>query len=126
MIENRHAEAECGAARQRLADAAEAQYAHGLAMHIPAEHVGADVLRPASFPHQVGKFNQTPGRCDGQREYRVGGGLGQHAGRVAQQDAALIERSERIVIHAHRNAGDDLQPRRARQHCCIDRKTGAD
>ena len=126
MIEHRHAEAQRGAARDCLADAAEAEYADGLAMDVPAEQVRADVAGPASFPHQCRKFDQAPAARHDQREYRVGGGLGQHARRVAKHDAAGMQFRQRIVVHAHRDAGDDFQPRRARQHGCVDRITGAD
>ena len=115
-IQHRHAEAERGAPRHRLADAAEAEHAERLAVHVPAEQVFADVARPAAVAHVVRQLDEAPRRGHHEREHGVGGGLGQHAGRVAQHDAALLQRGEIVVVDADRDAGDHLQLRRLRQH----------
>ena len=93
----------------RLADAAETEDAQRLAVHVPAEQVFADVARPAAFAHQAGQLDQAPAGRHDEREDRVGGGFGQHAGRVAQHDAARCQRVQRVVVDADRDAGDDLR-----------------
>ena len=56
-------------------------------------------------------IDQPPRRGDEQTEGHVGGGVGQHAGRVADRDAARRRRRHVDVVEADRVIADHLEPR---------------
>ena len=85
------------------------------AVHVDAEEV-ADVEARSSGParRSASASDGAPRRGEDQEEGEVGGGLVEHPGRVAHRDAELGGGGDVDVVVAHRDVGDDLQPRRAR------------
>ncbi|MNZ60895.1 hypothetical protein D3C78_789710 [compost metagenome] len=109
VVEHLHAEAEVPAPGDGCADAAEAEDAELLAVHVDAELRGVDGALPLAG---LGPGVQLGGASSGaqqQGEAEVGGGFGEHVGGVGQWDAALVEIGDVVVVVAHRDAGDHFQ-----------------
>ncbi|MNC28236.1 hypothetical protein D3C75_764350 [compost metagenome] len=79
-------------------------------MHVAAELRGADRRLPVAGLDPGIQLRHAP--CGGhqQGEAEVGGGLGQHIRGVGEQDAALVQVGQLVVVVAHRDGRDDLQP----------------
>ncbi|MCY1396580.1 hypothetical protein D9M71_115580 [compost metagenome] len=109
VVEHLHAEAEVPAPGDGCADAAEAEDAEFLAVHVDAELRGVDGALPLAG---LGPGVQLGGASSGaqqQGEAEVGGGFGEHVGGVGQRDAALVEIGDVVVVVADRDAGDHFQ-----------------
>ena len=99
-------EAKRAAPRDRLADAAHAEDAEGRAMHVGAgEHVVAPSA-PFAAPQEMFALADAPRRGHHQSEAEVGRGLGQHAGRIADQHAARGAGGDVDVVVADGHAAD--------------------
>ncbi len=61
-------------------------------------------------------FAETPRRGQHQTHGAVGGGVGQHSGRVGDDDAPLGGRGHVDVVEAHRVVADGAQPGQSRVH----------
>jgi len=95
-------------------------------MHIAAKQVFSNVLRPPALAHQLRQLHKPAAGSHEEGKHRVCHRFVKHSGGVAQHDAARLQHVQRVVVHAHRNAGHHLQPGRTRQHGGIDGKAGAD
>ena len=99
-----------GAAGDRLADAAEPDEPERRAVHVAAEVLHDPPALPA-VAAQVGfGVVREAGRGEDQQEREVGGGLVEHARRVADRDAELGGRGDVDVVVADRDVRDDPQP----------------
>ena len=125
VVDHRHTKTKMPTLGQGFTDAAHADDAQGLAMHITAEMRRADVFVPLTGAHHVGQFDHTPGGGEDQRKTGVGGGFGEHVGGVAEQDAAPSQVVDVIVVDADRNAGHGLQLRRQVEQLGIQAQAGA-
>jgi hypothetical protein len=120
LVEHAHPEAPAPP-RHRAADAAEADHAQGLAVHVAAQerHV-LPLLESALAQVTVGFHHATRGgHQEGPRE--VGGGVGQHVGGVGDHHAPLGAGRHVDVVEADRDVGDDAQVRARVQQRLIDR-----
>ena len=90
-VEDLHPEA-LGAARDRLADAPEADDPERRAGHLGAERAVGLERDPLALAHVALALGQPPREREQQREREVGGRVGQHVGRVADRDAARASR----------------------------------
>ena len=89
VIDHRHAEAQCAAPRDGLADAAHAQDAQRCAMHVGAGKLVEDAaLVPEAGAHEALGLAQSPRGRHHQREAQIRRCLGQHIGCVGHQHAA--------------------------------------
>ena len=94
VVQHLHAEAR-RAARDRAPDAAVADDAERRAVHVSAEILRDPPPVPAAGA-QVGLgVVREPRRGEDQREREIGGGLVEHAGRVAHDDAVLVRGARR-------------------------------
>ena len=96
-------------ARPRPADAAEADDAELLAAQLGAEHEVERPALPAAAPDQALAFGQPARDAEDQRPGEIGGRLGQHVGRVGDDDAALARGRRRRCCCS--------RPRRWRSPC---------
>ena len=90
-VEDLHPEA-LRAPRDGLADAAEADDAERRAGHLGAEVAVGLERHPLPLAHVALALGQPPREREQQREGEVGGGVGEHVGRVADGDAARVSR----------------------------------
>ena len=111
VVDHRHAKAKVAPLRQRFTNAPHANDAQGLAMHIAAKMQRADVLVPVAGTHHIRQLHHASGGGEDQRKTGVGGGFGEYIRGVAQQDAALGQVVDVVVINAHRNTGHRFQLR---------------
>ncbi|MOA24953.1 hypothetical protein D3C78_1456520 [compost metagenome] len=72
------------------------------------------------------QFSDAAGAAHQQGEGQVGGAFGEHVGGVGEQDPALIEVGQVIVVVAHRYAGYHLQVRGALQLLAPELATDSD
>ncbi len=80
-------------------------------MHVDAEEVVDVEARPPALT-QIGLgVGRTPRRRQQEEEREVGGGLVEDAGGVADRDPELGRGRDVDVVVAHRDVGDDAQPR---------------
>ncbi len=75
--------------------------------------------------YPVGQFHHPPGGGQDQCEAGVGRGFGQHIGGVGKHDTASIKVGDVIVVHAHRDTGNDLELGRQVKQAGIQAHTGA-
>ena len=101
-------------------DATDADEPELLPVQLGAEH---EIERPA-FPRAAADnalaFSKPARDGENQRPGEVGNRLGQHVGRVGDDDTARRRVSDVDVVEADRNIGDDLQLRRGVDHRAID------
>ena len=114
-----HAEA-LAAARHRLPDAAPADDPERRVRQVAAEHVARVPRRPLARAHLALALRDAAGDGEQQRERDVRGRVGQHVGRVADRDAALLGRVEVDVVRADREVGDRLHARRGVEEGAVD------
>eukprot|EP01034_Spumella_vulgaris_P035764 gene35764-44100_t len=94
---------------QCLADTAHANDAQGLAVHIAAKVQGADVLVPVAGAHHIGQLHHASGGGEDQCKAGIGRGFGEYIRGVAEQNAALGQVVDVVVVDAHRDAGDGFK-----------------
>ena len=102
-----------------LPNAAHAQNAQCAAMYVRA---GKHVVTPAVPQTGAQKslaFGHAPGGGHEQCEAKIGGGLGQHVGRVGRLDAGGGHRLQVKIVVAHRHVGANFQVRAGRQQCRV-------
>src|SRR5262245_46736658 len=76
---------------------------------------------PLSRKSVLMPFDDAARRADEQGKVHVGGGIGQHAGRIAHANAALGACRDVDVVEADREVADDLEPRYTFQEWTVDR-----
>ncbi len=108
-VQNRHVEAQTTAPGYGCADIAHADDTQRLAMHIGAEVRRFDAARPLSGLGIGVQFGHSTGAAHDQREAQVSGAFGQYIRRVGQQNAALAQVVDVVVVVTHRDAGHHLQ-----------------
>ena len=90
----------------RLADAAHAQDTESLAGNVHAHELGRRPAHPVVGAEHVHALVGAAGGTQQAEHGDVGGGVGQHVGRVADDDAALGRRRHVDMFVAHREGGD--------------------
>ena len=125
VIDHRHAKSEMTTLRQRLANAAHADDAQHLAMHIGAKMRRAEVALPLTAAHHVRQLDHAPGGGKDQGETGVCGGFGQHVRGVGQQNLAAGQVIDVVVVDAHRHTGNGLQLWRQIEQCGVEFQAGA-
>ena len=109
VVDHLHAKAQSTPARNRLPNAAHAQYAQGAAVHFGArEHVVAPA-RPLARAQKVLALGHPPRRGHQQRKAKVRSGLGQHVWCVGAQDTRSRHGVKVKVVVAHGHVGADFQ-----------------
>ena len=120
VIDHVHAETVRAALCNALPNAAHAQDAQGAAMDLGAgEHVVAP-LGPKARAQEMLALGHAPRRGHQQGEAEVGGGLGQHVGRVGAQHTGGGHGVHVEVVVTHGHVGDDPEMRAGRQHLRVD------
>ena len=105
-----HADAKRRGARgDGAADPAEADDPELLAAQLGAEHEIERPGLPASAPHQAVAFGDTAHDAENQRPGEIGGGLGEHVGRVGDDHAQLARRVHVDVVDADRHRRHHLE-----------------
>jgi hypothetical protein len=107
-VEHLHSEA-LGAARDRLADAPEADDPECRAGHLGTERAVGLERDPLPLAHVALALREPPREREQEREGEVGRGVGQDVGRVADRDAAARGGVEVDVVGADRVVGDRAQ-----------------
>ena len=124
VVQHAHAKASCRAPGQGFADAAHANDAQGLAMHVTAKMRRPQVGLPMAVTHPVRQLHHPPGGSQNQGKAGVGSGFGEHVRCVGQHHATPAEFANIVVVHAHRNAGHHFQLRRQVQQTGIQAQAG--
>ena len=107
-----HAHVEAvGAAGDRLADAPVADDAQRRAVHVGAQEGGGLPREPGAGGDGGGRVGELARGGQQEREGQVGGRLGQHAGGVADRDAASPARLEVDIVGADRHHRHGAQVR---------------
>ena len=123
VINDLHAKAERATPGNALADAAHAQNAQCGAVNVSTgKHVKAP-LGPLAGTQKVFAFGDAAGGGHHQRKAKVGGGFGQHIGRVGGQHAGRRHGVNVKVVVAHRHVGADFQVRAGGQHLGVNAVT---
>ena len=105
---------------QGVADAAHADDAERPAGEVLAEMAERLPRLPLAGQAVVVPLDEPAGGGDQQAEGHVGGGVGQHAGRVADGDAAGRGRRDVDVVEADRVVADHLEARRGVEQGGVD------
>ena len=116
-----HAHVEAvGAAGDRLADAPVADDAQRRAVHVGAQEGGGLPREPGAGGDGGGRVGELARGGQQEREGQVGGRLGQHAGGVADRDAASPARLEVDIVGADRHHRHGAQVRRGVEQLVVD------
>lgn len=107
-IENTHAES-LGPTRHGAADATEADDAERRASDTRAEKLRRCPASPGSGTGKLVGFDDAPRRGEQERHAEIGGGVGEHAGGVGDEDAATATGIEIDVVHADGIVRDDAE-----------------
>ena len=110
-----------GAHRDSLTDAPHADNSERLAADAVPEHAARAPPVPVARAHQLLALGEAAGDGDDQRHRHVRGVLGQHAGRVGDDDAARARRLQVDMVHTRAEIGDQLQP-----FACVSDQVGID
>ena len=97
------------AMRHRLADPAHADNAQLLAADAVAEHARRTPALPLARPHQLLALGEAARHREDERHGHVGGIVGEHAGRVGDDDAARARGFQVDMIHARAEIGEQFQ-----------------
>ncbi len=100
VVEDAHAEAEVRLARGGLGDAAEADQAQGLAGDLRPHHVGRPPAGPFAGAQMPLALAAPPRGGEHQQDRQLGGGVGQHVGRVGHHQAQPARRLQVDVVDA--------------------------
>ena len=120
VIDHAHAETECPAPRDALADTAHAEDAERAAVDVGAgEHVEAPLL-PFAAAQEMLALGDAAGRRHQQRKAEICRGFGQHVGRVGAGDAVARHRIDIEVVVADSHVGADLQLGTCGEHRLVD------
>ena len=115
-----HAHLETGRApHDLLPDAPHADHAERGVMHVDAEHLLQVPAAPLPLAHVGFGLGKAARRREYQRPGEIRRAVVEHARRVGRHDAARAARRNVDVVVAYRDVGDDLQPRRHRQHGAV-------
>ena len=107
VVEDPHGETG-GPACHGLADAAHAEDAERVVVHVLADQQVDPPFRPLAGVHEALALTQPAGRGQQKREGEVGGGVGQDVRRVGDQDAGARGGGNVDVVEADGDVGDDL------------------
>ena len=111
-----------GARRDRAADAPHAHDAERFAGDAVAEHRGRTPPRPRRLADRALAVGEAARGPQNERHRGVRRIVGQHAGRVADEDAPRARRCQIDVVGAHAEIGDQREPfARARDQRTVDR-----
>ena len=120
-VEDRHVEAVLCPPGDGRADPSHADDAERLAGHIQAHRfLQQRPGREVAVPQQPVGLHQPAGTAEQQRHRLVGGGVGEHAGRVGHLHPRLPGGGDVDVVVAHRHVGDQPQLGIAGQHRTVD------
>ena len=120
VVDDLHAETVRAAFGNALPDPAHTQNAQRGMMNVRAgKHVVAP-LRPFAGAQVMFAFRNAPGGGHQQGEAEVGGGFGQHVGRVGSQHAGSAHRVDVEVVVADGHVGADSQAGASCQHLGVD------
>ena len=119
-VEHLHAPAVVEALRGREADAAHADDAERPAGEVLAEPAERLPRLPPPLLRIGGALHDPPRRGEHERHGDVGGGVGEHAGRVADADAARGAGGHVDVVEPDREVADHLQLRRGVEQRAVD------
>ena len=109
VVNHPHAKAQGGTPGNGLADAPHADNAQGAAMHLgTGKHVVAPA-RPKACAQIVFALADAACRRHQKGEAEVGGGFGQHIGRVGAQHAGGRHGGQIKVVVAHGHVGAELE-----------------
>jgi len=119
-VQHPHLEA-AGTAGYRLADAPHTHDAQRRAVHVLAHKQCRPPGLPPTRAGEALRLADAPGGGHQQREGEIGGSVGEHAGRVADRDAAAGGSGEVDVVVADGHLADHAQARRGVDHVRVDR-----
>ncbi len=108
VVEHLHPEPS-GSPGHRLPDPPETDDSEGLAVDILTHHHQRTPDPRCAGPEETIPFGDTTGGSHEERPGQVGGGLGQHIGRVGGENASPGALTDVDVVEPHRVVGDDDQ-----------------